>query len=816
MQVSLNWLRSLVDCALPAEELAETLTLAGFEVEDIEDLGRNADGVVVGRVLEREQHPNADKLSVCKVDIGGEEPSTIVCGAANVRADIFVPIATLGTYLPIPDLKIKKSKLRGVASEGMICSLSEVGIEKDSDGIHIFGEVGTNDLQPGTDSRPLLGLDDIVLDVTSTANRADALSMVGIAREVVALTGSELHLPEPPELPDVPETGVSVAVANSDACPAYIGTLIQGVKIGPSPEWLQWRLQRAGVRPINNVVDVTNYVLLEWGQPLHAFDRDRLQALTGSDDIAIGVRFAKDGETLKTLDDQDRTLQPQNLLITAGDKPVALAGVMGGAESEVFDGTQNLVLEAALFDPATTRRSARAQGLRTEASARYERGVNFAELEIACNRAIALILELAGGEVIGRAAADARPAQLGRTIELRLERVLQLLGPVKQDDGSITAIATAQVEQILSALGCQLELTGSRDSVVWLVKVPPYRYRDLEREIDLIEEIARLHGYDKFCDTLPRRTELGYLPAPQKARNRLRETFRGVGFTELVQYSLVKPEQADIAIDNPLLSEYSALRKELLSGLIDAFAYNWTRGNGALNGFEIGRCFWHGGDGSVQEADRLAGIFGGDRDPEGRWTRGGKDAPLDWYTAKGILESTFARLSLSVEYKPDNSDPRLHPGRTASLWLDGKQLGLFGQLHPQLRQERDLPDAVYAFSLDVTLLLAALTAESQQRPLFAAYSTYPAVARDIAFFAPQDLAVATLAGTMQKAAGKLLERAELFDEYKGDNVPEGQRSLAFNLVFRAGDRTLTDADVDPLLQKVRNALTANHTVTLRS
>lgn len=811
MQVSLNWLRSIVDCALSPEELAETLTLAGFEVEDIEDLGRNADGVVVGRVLERDRHPNADKLSVCKVDIGAADPVTIVCGAANVRADIFVPVATLGTYLPVPDLRIKKSKLRGVASEGMICSLAEVGIEKESDGIHIF----SGDLQPGTDARPLLGLDDIVLDVTSTANRADALSMVGIAREVVALTGCQLQLPEPPEPPTVPAAGLSIAVADGNACPAYIGTLIRGVKIAPSPQWLQWCLQRAGVRPINNVVDITNYVLLEWGQPLHAFDLDRLQTLTGSDDIAIGVRFARTGETLKTLDGQERQLLPQNLLIAAGDRPVALAGVMGGEESEVSESTQNLLLEAALFDPATTRRSARAQGLRTEASARYERGVNFAELEIACNRAIALILELAGGEVVARETADARPAQLGRTVELRLERIRQLLGPVRQEDGSVGVVAETQVEQILSALGCQLERRNG-DPVVWAVGVPPYRYRDLEREVDLIEEVARLHGYDKFCDTLPRRTELGYLPAPQKARNRLREAFRSVGFTELVQYSLVKPEQADIAIDNPLLSEYSALRKELLSGLVDAFAYNWTRGNGALNGFEIGRCFWRDADGKLQEADRLAGILGGDRDPAGRWTRAGKEAPLDWYGAKGFLESAFARLDLQIEYKPDDRDPRLHPGRTAALWLAGEPLGRFGQLHPQLRQERDLPGAVYAFSLDIEPLLAVLTAEARQRPLFGPYSTYPAVARDIAFFAPQDLAVATLARTMQQAAGNLLEGVELFDEYKGETVPAGQRSLAFSLTFRASDRTLTDEDVDPLLQNVRDALSATHPVTLRS
>ncbi len=811
MQVSLNWLRSIVSCTLPPEELAETLTLAGFEVEGIEDLSRNADGVVIGRVLQRERHPNADKLSVCTVDIGAAEPSTIVCGAANVRADILVPVATIGTYLPVPDLKIKKSKLRGVASEGMICSLAEVGIEKESAGIHIFA----GDLQPGTDARPYLGLDDTILDVTSTANRADALSMVGIAREVAALTGGTLSLPQPPEPTTASATGLSVTVADANACPAYIGTLVCGVKIAPSPEWLQWRLQRAGVRPINNVVDVTNYVLLEWGQPLHAFDRDRLQTLTGSDDIAIGVRFARAGETLKTLDGQTRALQPQNLLITAGDRPVALAGVMGGEASEVFAGTQNLLLEAALFEPATTRRSARAQGLRTEASARYERGVNFAELEIACNRAIALILELAGGTVAGQASADARPAQLGRILELRLERTRQLLGPVKQADGSLAPITAAEIEKILTALGCELA-QSTAEPVVWSVKVPPYRYRDLEREVDLIEEVARLHGYDQFCDTLPRRTELGYLPAPQKARNRLRETFRGLGFTELVQYSLVKPEAADITIDNPLLSEYSALRKELLSGLVDAFAYNWTRGNGALNGFEIGRCFWRDPQGHLREADRLAGIFGGDRDPEGRWTRGGKDAPLDWYEAKGTLESAFARLGLKVEYKPDSRDERFHPGRTASLWLEGRELGRFGQIHPQLRQARDLPDAVYAFSLDMAPLLAALLSEGQQRPLFGAYSTYPAVARDIAFFAPQDLAVATLERTMQQAAGALLERVELFDEYKGENVPAGQRSLAFSLAFRASGRTLTDEDVDPLLQKVRDALTATHGVALRS
>ncbi|MCY7391510.1 MAG: phenylalanine--tRNA ligase subunit beta, partial [Leptolyngbyaceae cyanobacterium CAN_BIN12] len=366
MRISLNWLRELVDISIPPAELAEMLTMAGFEVEDIEDRRAWAEGVVVGKVLKREPHPNADKLSICTVDIGQANPSTIVCGAANVQADLYVPVATLGTFLPQVGengLKIKPAKLRGVESEGMICSLAELGLAKESAGIHQFED---DALKPGLDVRPLLGLDDVILDLTSTANRADALSLVGIAREIVALTGAALRLPQVSDL-EVPsgKGSLLLKVSESQACPTYMGTEVTGIAIAPSPTWLQQRLQASGVRPINNVVDVTNYVLLEWGQPLHAFDRDRL--LTASHQppetpLQIGVRFANASETFKTLDGQTRTLAEQALLITANDKPVALAGVMGGAETEVHEGTQNLMLEAALFDSAAIRRSARSQG----------------------------------------------------------------------------------------------------------------------------------------------------------------------------------------------------------------------------------------------------------------------------------------------------------------------------------------------------------------------------------------------------------------------------------------------------------------------
>jgi phenylalanyl-tRNA synthetase beta chain len=826
MRISLSWLRELVDVTLTPEELAETLTMAGFEVEDIEDRRTWADGVVIGKVLECQPHPNADKLNVCQVDIGAAAPSTIVCGAANVKANIYVPVATVGTYLPSIDLKIRPRKLRDVPSEGMICSLAELGLAKESAGIHIFDQP---DLQPGQDVRPFLGLDDVVLDLTSTANRADALSMVGVAREVAALTNTSLKLPQVPELEISAEaTGLTLKIDEPQACPIYIGTVVEDVKIAPSPLWLQRRLQAAGTRPINNVVDITNYVLLEWGQPLHAFDRDRLRSVSGSDTLNIGVRFARSGETLTTLDSQQRKLLEQTLLITANDQPVALAGVMGGEATEVHSDTRNLLLEAALFDTVATRRSARSQGLRTEASARYERGVNQAELTVACRRALHLLVELAGGVVKTQAIADARPSQTTatRTIELRLDRVNQVLGPL--DLGTdVPALPQAEaqgiepyselqpkdVERTLTALGCQL--TAIAADRVWRVTVPPYRYRDLEREIDLIEEIARLYGFNNFCDTLPAKTEPGYLSVEQALTRKIHAAFRAVGLTEVMHYSLVKAEGGNqVVLSNPLFVEYSALRTELLTGLIDAFQYNQEQGNGALNAFEIGRVFWREEDG-LTETDMLAGIVGGDSS-RGRWVRSGREQPMSWFEAKGALESVFDRLGLLVEFQPDRRDSRLHPGRTASLWAGGSRLGTFGQLHPHLRQQRGLPDEVYVFELNLDVMMDQMDQEEQITPLFKPYSAYPAADRDIAFFAPVTVSVAEIERVVRQAAGTLLESVELFDEYRGETVPEGKRSLAFRLTYRASDRTLTDEEIEPVHQKVREALEEKFQVSLRS
>ena len=827
MRISWNWLRELVNINLTPEELAETLTFAGFEVEDIEDRRTWAAGVVVGKVITIEPHPNADKLRVCQVDVGSGNVLNIVCGAANVRVEALVPVAVSGTYLPKIDLKIRPSKLRGVRSEGMICSLSELGLEKTSEGIHIFAE---ETLAVGTDVRPLLDLDDVILDLTATANRADALSMVGVAREVAALTGGQLHLPAVAEI-SLPVGEVSLQVRETTACPAYLGTGIQGVKIAPAPNWLQQRLAAAGVRSINNVVDITNYVMLQWGQPLHAFDGDRLRCVgrnrlakmgsssqEASKQPTIGVRFAREEETLKTLDGQTRNLQAPNLVITGNDQPIALAGVMGGEETEVHEGTTNIVLEAALFEPITVRRSARAQGLRTESSARYERSVNHAELEIACNYAVALIIEIAGGTAVSRVVSDDRPDYSDRTIDLRLARIHHVLGAVNLADEEVGEITAADVDRILTALGCQLEIIESGDLPVWQVRVPAYRYRDLEREIDLIEEVARLYGYDNFCDQLPEQAEIGYLSTDEFLKRQIRASFRAAGLTELVHYTYAVNKSSEsggmVAIANPLFTEYSVLRRDLIPGLIEAFSYNQDQGNGVLSGFEIGKVFWREEEG-LREADAIAGIFGGSY-YQGSWGEYNQSPGINWYVAKGLLEGVFQNLGLQVEYQPDQQSQILHPGRTASLWISGQRLGHFGEIHPEIRAQKGMIGSVYAFELDLDTLLMALDREDILIPKFQVYGSYPQSDRDIAFFAPIKVTAAEITKVIHQAGGSLLASITLFDEYRGQNVPEGQRSLAFRLVYRSSDRTLTETEIEPIHQQVREALVEKFGVNLRS
>ncbi|WP_026100936.1 phenylalanine--tRNA ligase subunit beta [Synechococcus sp. PCC 7336] len=801
MQISLKWLRQLVDFDWEPEAIGEALTLAGFEVEGIDDRRALADGVVAGKILATDKHPNADRLQVCQVDVGGDAPLNIVCGAPNARVGLYVPVATVSTYLPAIDLKLKQTKLRGVKSEGMICSLKELGLEEDSAGIHEFdGEPAL-----GSDVRPLLGLDDAILDLFSTANRADALSMVGIAREVAALTRNPVRLPTSAPPKPARSPSIQLAVADSHHCPAYSASLIRGVAIGPSPEWLARKIEAGGQRSINNVVDITNYVLLEWGQPLHAFDWDRLQAVMGAADRppTVGVRLAKAGERLQTLDGSDRPLAADNLVITAGDKPVALAGVMGGERMEVNDDSVNILLEAALFDPAAIRRSARSQSLRTEASARYERGVDASAWLTARDRAVALILEIAGGELVEQVECDARPTE-ERSIRLRLQRLIDVMGD---------EIAATDVEDILTALGFELALETATEGLrpSWKVAVPAYRQRDIEREIDLIEEFARLYGYDRFSATLPAEPIIGTLAEWDMLVRCVREAFRSEGLTELMQISLCpRTTGLPVAIANPIAEEFSALRQELLPGLIDALVYNLDRGNGPLNGFELGKVFWREGE-NYAETTHIGGIVGGNPT---RFDWQGNSRALDWFGAKGLLLNVLDRLGLTATFQPEAEIPILHPGRTASLWLEQARLGSFGQLHPRVRSQRGLPDEVYAFELDLEVLLAGL--RELGVATYRNFSTYPASDRDIAFFSSTGVSVGELEGAIVEAAGTLLESVQLFDEYRGKGVPDGQRSLAFRLLYRAGDRTLTEAEVESAHQQVRERLERDFAVSLRS
>jgi len=802
VKVSYNALRELVAFDLSPDQLADRLTLAGFEVEEVLDLGTWAAGVVVGRLVACERHPNSDKLQVCQVDVGGSRLLNIVCGAANARAGILAPVAPVGTYLPIKDLTIETATLRGVVSEGMICSLAELGLAKKSEGIHIFSV----DLPLGADVRPLLGLDDVILDVTSTANRADALSLVGMAREVAAFSGGVLRLPMA-EAPLVAAGTITVKIDQSLTCPAYIATVVEGLQLAPSPDWLVRRLERVGLRAINNVVDITNYVLWEWGQPLHAFDRDRLGGLD------LGVRFARPQETLTTLDEVTRTLDPANLVITSQDQPVALAGVMGGRDTEVHSATQAIVLEAALFDPAVVRRSARAQGLRSEASARYERGVDFSALEVALNRALQLLVELAGGRVVAQTRVDYR-SQQRPNIRLRPQRVTQILG---------LAIPPLDLETSLKGYGCDLELEADG---AYRVLVPGYRARDLQTEIDLIEEIARWVGYQALPATLPVQTQLGKLTLQEVQLRQIRALLQGRGLDELyhitftpllgTELSTKRAQQEarfgqsgpQIALVNPLNSDLGALRSELLPGLLAAYKYNLDQGSGPLQGFEVGRVFQETASG-LQELDHLGGVMGGN--PErGDWQH--RSQEYSFFAVKGILASLAQGLGLHFTYQPHTEDTRLHPGRTASVWLAGERLGVVGQVHPRLIKSEDLPESTFVFELDLGIIFAHTPGQIRYQP----YSSFPAMDRDLALFCDRGVSVAQLTDAIQASAGPLVTSVELFDEYTGINVPDGTRSLAFRLVYQATDRTLTDGVVNAIQEQVRWLLVEQFGVQLRS
>ena len=807
MRVSLSWLKQLVQVDESVEALENRLSMAGFEVEEIDDLSAKAQGVVVGHVLEREQHSNADKLSVCKVDIGATEPVQIVCGAANVRAGIHVPVATVGAVLPAVGLTIKAGELRGVASNGMICSLTELGLANASDGIAILEEL-TDQLPPtGTPVAALLGLDDTVLELAITANRPDGLSMVGIAREVAALTGGALSLPELNFEPDHRDL-------TSDFDGAFYGLVkIDGVDGStPSPTWLRQRLERAGVNSVNAVVDITNLVMLEQGQPLHAFDADALERITGSpvDANSFGVRPARDQEEFIGLDERELVLNADVQVVTCHDKPVAIAGVLGSQASAVTAQTTSIWLESAMFSPARVRRSARQVGLRTDASGRYEKGLP-ADLTLACSvRAIELLHEHFPCSVGERWVGGPAP-QPPAPVPLRRLALHQLLGPLDGEDGS-EDLADDVIERCLTALGC--ELAPSDDG--WDVTTPASRRQDLQREVDLIEEVARLVGFDRFEAHLPDPLAPGALTPRQQAERRLRRLFCAAGLQEVTTLSLVGASDSEqrIAISNPLLAETSHLRTNLWEEHLQICVRNLKASQSGCAIFEIGNTY-SGTPEAVTQTAQLCGVICGERRLE-RWTTNGKPSTPTYFEARGVLTRVMQALQLDLSDRRLTDDERLHPGRASTLVLEGRPLGCFGQVHPALAESLDLPAETYLFELDLQRLVDAATRSNRWTPSYQSFPTVPASERDLAVVVAKDCLSGDLIQAIRKAGKPLLEHVELIDRFEGDQLGDALASQAFRLRYRGKKETLTDDKIQPVHEKVRQALVKQFNAELRS
>jgi len=796
VRVSYKWLREFVDIDITPRELADRLTLAGIAVEGVTETGKGIEKVITGRIETISRHPNADKLVVTSVNTGMEKLQ-IITAATNVREGDVIPVAVEGARLA-GGLVIKRAKLRGVESRGMMCSGRELGIDPKimpADQAH-----GIMILPPGTplgkDAKELLGLDDFIMELDLTPNRGDCLSMTGVAREVAALLGRPLR-PVQPAFSELAEeiTGqVRVDIEAGDLCRRFVGRLIKNVRVGRSPLWMQYRLRAAGIRPISNIVDVTNYVMFELGQPMHAFDYDILK------DGHIIVRRAREGEKIVSLDGVERELTPEMLCITDPSGPVAIAGVMGGLATEVTEKTTTVLLESAYFNPVSVRRTSKALGLRSEASLRFEKGIDIGGCDRASARAAQLIAEIGAGEVVAEAV-DNYPAPVQeKTISLRPERATYVLG---------VDISRDETSGILTDLQFKVQDAGAE----LLVGVPTYRV-DINLEIDLIEEIARMHGYHRAPGTLPYGPSTrGFRTREQSFTARLRDLMAGAGLYEVVTYSFTHPRVFDrmnlpldsplrntVKIQNPLSEEHSVMRTIMLPGLLEILARNYSRRvqNGAV--FEIGRVFHPGDEGCLPEERPVlsAAVMGR---TAGGWNT--RPREMDYYYLKGVLENLFAGLGTEpVTFRSLTANPSFHPGRTASLAAGEMDFGVIGELHPEVLEHFELPERVVAFEIDLAALFAASRRPARYSPL----PKFPGIDRDLAIVVRQDVPAADIIETIRDAGGALLRSVSLFDIYWGEQVPKGCRSMAFSLKFLADDRTLTDAEAGERIEAIAGAL----------
>lgn len=792
MKISEHWLRDWISLDLDAAGIADTLTMAGLEVDSVERAGPDLDKVVVGRILTVDRHPNAERLTVCQVDIGNKNPVSVVCGAANVAAGALAPVAGPGAILA-GGRSIAVQAVRDVASNGMLCSAAELGISEQSDGLLILDA----DAKPGQAVAAYLRLDDHVIDIDLTPNRGDCLSVLGIARELSVLTGARLRQRDVPAVPEQNGARVDVTLEAPAACPRYVGRLISG--IDPSartPLWMRERLRRCGIRPINLVVDITNYVLLELGQPMHAFDRDRVRG-------GIVARYARDGEKLVLLDETEITLDHDTLIIADRERPLALAGVMGGLDSAIDSNSRAIVLESAHFAPSAIAGRARRFGLHTDSSHRFERGVDPRLPEVASHYASWWLANLAGGRA-GPITHAEQPQHLPQRapVELRHRQAERILG-IKLD--------ARQVAGTLKRIASSVRTARAG----WTVTPPSFRF-DLERECDLIEEVARVSGYQHIEARQPLMPATATAPPEALVpEQRLRRMLVDRGFQEVITYSfvdpalqdLLDPEQPAVRLNNPLAANMSVMRTSLWPGLLQVMRSNRSRQQNRLRLFEIGKTF-HRPRPGIQEIPRLAGLLTGPVRPV-QWAE--PPRMTDFYDLKSEIEALLALTGTQKNFTFNILRyPSLHPGQAAEVRGGGKQLGILGRLHPQLEQALDLEQPVYVFEFQLDILRQGAL------PDFREFSRFPTIRRDLAVVVDDPTPAQAVLGAIREAAGGRLMNLELFDVYRGEHIDFGRKSMAFTLTFQDSSRTLKDEEADKMIDMVRAALRERFDAEFRS
>ncbi|MCR8540252.1 MAG: phenylalanine--tRNA ligase subunit beta [Prochlorococcus marinus CUG1439] len=793
MKVSQNWLKNLVEISSTPEDLSEKLSIGGFEVESLEDCSENVNGVVLGKVLSVVKHEGSDKLSICQVDIGTKKNLQIICGARNIKPNIYVYVATVGAKLKAVNLTIKRSEIRGVMSEGMICSLQELGLQDSSEGIEIIDEDLAIKYELGTPGAELLQLNDFIYDLAITANRPDGMSVMGIAREISALLESTLNFPELNH-----KYNIHLLKGNK-LCPEaitsdciYTISCIDGVNGDIfSPTWLKDRIEKSGINSINLLVDLTNYILLEQGQPLHAFDKDKLSKLIGKEVSPedFSVRKAKDNESLVCLDGKKYDLNENITVVTCCDKPVAIAGVIGGLESSVTNTTSSIYLEGAVFNPVIIRKSSKALGIRTESSSRYEKGISSKNTLSAVTRAINLLEEYFSINLPIINASNLKNDE-DIFVKLRRSRIHKILGPlIINDQLEKRNLSDSEIVDKLTLIGCTLK----SKEYGWDVAVIPHRSQDLIREIDLIEEIARLIGYDRFDLNLPNPIKPGKLSPEQLALRKVKNGFTDNGFHEVLTYSLV-PEDKEtlIKISNPLLLETSCLRDNIWKEHLEIVNRNIKAGQTSCFIFEIGNIF-HKNTEFIQE-EILNGAIYGNRE-FGKWANSGKDNDLNYYQARGKLKEALSCLNIKIDDKPTDAIDFLHPGRTAKLIIEGKDVGYFGEIHPKLILEKKSLKKVYLFSINVVNLLGASTRKNKWIPIFKQYPIVPKIERDINFVFNKKFLISNIKSQIRKTGKNLLEDVSLIDVFEDIKLGNDHISYTFRLTYRNKDRTLLESDI---------------------